>query len=127
MFENIVYSAVDKPEMLQIRRFQKSDGKSIDIASHVVDSTTFSACILEDANGVMLAGIQTSIGHNPEAVNNEIFVKWLLGKGLRPVQWQTLLHCLEVSNFNELVMAILAEMDDKVGMLCSLRIIWTCL
>ncbi len=55
----------------------------------------FGILLLEDNTGTQLNAIVDKCRENAKAINREILVQWLAGKGKQPVSWNTLLEVLK--------------------------------
>ena len=64
------------------------------------DYEYFGTVLLEDKNGNIVKGIERSKRGDPVDVTVEIVRQWLLGKGRKPVTWQTFVECLKEANLH---------------------------
>ncbi len=55
----------------------------------------FGILLLEDNTGTQLNAIVDKCRENAKAINREVLVQWLAGKGRQPVSWNTLLEVLK--------------------------------
>ena len=99
----------DRPTILQLRSF----AGNIDFAEQVTDYKRFGSCLLNADTGSKIANIVASNQGNVVNINNDIFNEFLIGRGLRPVNWRTFIECLERSGLHVLVEDILREMNAK--------------
>ena len=65
----------------------------------------FGVLLLNDAAGDVVAGIAAD-KHNSEAINQEIFRRWLKGEGRQPATWETLIQVLNEARLSELATII---------------------
>ena len=107
----------DKPSLMQIGAFPLHDGGNIDIMEEIAGDSSFVTCILQDTNGNTIKGIRNYVRGD---VSDEVFNRWLNGKGKRPVTWQTLIDCLEVARLMTLAGYIKGKMEDASSSTYSL-------
>ncbi len=55
----------------------------------------FGILLLKDNTGTQLNAIADRCRENATAINREILVQWLAGKGKQPVSWKTLIEVLK--------------------------------
>ena len=88
------------PNLPTLRRFPVKNG-FIDIAAMIgTDYQMFGIFLLQDKYGNKVEAIEMSEGRDPIRITVQILRHWLQGKGKLPVNWQTLIQCLQDSNLN---------------------------
>ncbi len=104
-----LYSIGDTPSLMDFGAFPQPGGQDpIDIMTDIAEDRKFVTCILQDKNGNTIRGIRRNVAREGGEVMDEVFNKWLNGKGKLPVTWQTLIDCLEVAR-----LMFLAEVMKK--------------
>ena len=64
------------------------------------DYEKFGILLLNDDNGIRVKAIEKTKNGDPVGITVEILRQWLLGKGRKPVTWQTLVECLQYTNLH---------------------------
>ena len=77
------------------------------------DFERFGSLLLDDSNGLKVKVITTAERNDPVKITTVILQKWLQGKGILPVTWQTLVKCLKEANLNTAADYIEAEFSSK--------------
>lgn len=90
----------DEPGLTDLRHFPVKNGVKDMIAEIQNDYEYFGTVLLEDKNGNIVKGIERSKRGDPVDVTVEIVRQWLLGKGRKPVTWQTFVECLKEANLH---------------------------
>ena len=67
--------------------------------------------LLQDDTGNTIEGIERKKRGDPSEITVEILRQWLLGKGRKPVTWQTLVNCLQDANLHITADYIESELD----------------
>ena len=62
----------------------------------------FGILLLNDKAGSRIESIKINCLGKPEKIAREILQDWLLGRGLKPVTWETLIKALRDSNLSAL-------------------------
>ena len=62
----------------------------------------FGIFLLEDKNGAIVDALETEYSKKAERINVAILLKWLLGNGVKPVTWSTLVTVLQSIEMKEL-------------------------
>ena len=62
----------------------------------------FGTLLLKDKKGNKVKNIEVSERGDPVDITVEILRQWLIGKGRKPVTWQTLVTCLQATSLNAL-------------------------
>ena len=76
------------------------------MAEHIApNSKAFGICLLNDDDGVAFKSIEDSHAGNIDILN-ELFYRWLAGRGKRPETWATFVKCLRVVRLNYLADSI---------------------
>ena len=87
--------ATDEPTLLQLTFF-KTRCDSINITEQIETSNiNLGLHLLEYANGVVTNAIRDQYHHDAAKINYEILQRWIQGKGMKPVQWSTLIDVLK--------------------------------
>ena len=69
---------------------------AVNIAEQIgVNYLMFGMILLQDDNGVVVKALEEEHRGKAEKINIAIFLKWLDGKGMRPVTWSTLVTVLQ--------------------------------
>ena len=105
-----LYNSDDKPLLDQLTNFPQLDGKGIDLTSIITDYTEFSFCLLQD-EGTLLEEIENNYGPQTRDILNRIFREWTIGKGKLPVEWGTLIGCLEEDGYDATAKALRKEIN----------------
>ena len=96
----ILLSSGHPPNLRTLRRFPVKNG-FIDIAAKIgTDYELFGTFLLEDDDGNKVKTIERSERGDPLRITVEILRQWLQGNGKLPVNWQTLVQCLQDTNLN---------------------------
>ncbi len=83
------------PTMPKLIAFRNKRGRKIKVLEGIgTNYHEFGILLLEDDTGVRLKAIVHECRENPKAINREIALQWLDGRGKRPVSWNTLLEVL---------------------------------
>ncbi len=81
--------------MPQLTAFHSTTGRKIkvieEVGTHYHD---FGTLLLQDDNGQKVKSIVQECRENPKAINREILIQWLDGRGRLPVSWETLVVVL---------------------------------
>ena len=83
------------PTLPELLKFTCTDGRVLNIPVEI--STKFSpfgTFLLDDRNGLRVKNIAYKHRDNPEQINTEILQEWLIGNGMQPVTWVTLVKVL---------------------------------
>ena len=84
-------------------RFKTKDKGHINITEHIgINTELFGILLLEDKNGLLLAGIVNDYGPQWGKINLHIIQRWLQGEGHSPKTWKTLITCLHDCKLNTL-------------------------
>ena len=74
--------------------------------------------LLNDNNGAVTSSVTSQHHHNPDAINQDILIRWLQGQGKQPVTWFTLICVLRDVELSELARGIeedlVAQMQSKM-------------
>ena len=99
-----------------MRYFPVKD-EHIDIAEKIgADYKCFGQLILNDNDGTKVNNIEVFKRGDPVLIADEILQQWRLGKGKKPVTWQTLVECLRATGLNVLANNIeysLSKQDEN--------------
>ena len=88
------------PDLPTLRHFPVKNG-FIDIAAKIgTDYELFGTFLLQDKDGNRVKSIERSERGDPLCITVEILRQWLQGNGKLPVNWHTLVQCLQDSNLN---------------------------
>ena len=91
----------------------KDGSKNIDIVTEIQnDYKHLGGCLLEDASGNKVAGIERHKRDYPDEITVEILRQWLQGKGKEPVTWWTLVECLREANLKVAAGYIVGELSQ---------------
>ena len=77
------------------------------------DYERLGSLLLNDGNGVEVKGITMAEDNDPVKITTEILRRWLQGKGILPVTWQTLIKCLREAELNTAADYIEAGFSSK--------------
>ena len=94
------HSADDRPNLNDLRKLPVKDGLQDIVAEIQNDYKRLGGCLLEDEGGNKVHGIEKAKRDDPVAITEEILRQWRLGKGKKPVTWQTLVDCLREAQLN---------------------------
>ena len=96
----MLQSSGHRLDLPTLRRFPVKN-EFIDIAAKIgTNYELFGTFLLQDKDGNKVKTIEMSEGRDPIRITVEILRQWLQGKGKLPVNWQTLIQCLQHSNLN---------------------------
>ena len=86
----------EKPIMNQLTLLERSDGGNpVRISERIgARNSDVGIYLLKDDHGVIMETIAQNARGNTEAINREIFRRWLAGNGA-PVSWKVLVDALE--------------------------------
>ena len=100
---NSAYKSADGVPSLPTMRYFPVKDEHIDIAEKIgADYKRFGQLILNDDDGTKVNNIEVFKRGDPVPIADEILHQWRLGKGKKPVTWQTLVECLRATGLNVL-------------------------
>ena len=73
----------------------------------------FGICLLNDVHGNTISNIKYSHNGDVKRLLNEIFTRWLSGRGKRPETWEVFVSCLRAVKLNVLVDKIEGQYSDE--------------
>ena len=106
-------SVDDRPTIQELQKIPVKDGYKDIVGEIQNDYERLGSLLLNDRNGVEVKGITTAEDNDPVKITTEILRRWLLGKGILPVTWQTLIKCLREAELNTAADYIEAEFSSK--------------
>ena len=112
---NLTHSVGDRPNLNELRQFRVKDGVKDIVAEIQNDYIRLGGCLLQDGSGSKVHGIEKAKQYDPVPITEEILRQWLLGKGKRPVTWQTLVDCLREAQLNVAADDIEGALSQEVG------------
>ena len=95
------FATDNEPSLPELLNFRCRDEK-IDILEQIVDYRTFGTFLLDDKTGTIISSIERARMHRSHEINEEIFITWKAGSGLKPVTWNTLVECLRNAKLHTL-------------------------
>ena len=97
MHNTINCTALDsQPALVNLLSLTKSDGTRIRIINTLApDWRCLAGYLAFDKDGAEIRIIVATHPHNPKACCQEVFQKWLQGRGIRPCTWAKLIEVLD--------------------------------
>ena len=95
----------ERPSMIQLSMLERGagGGKPVRIIERIGSKNTeLGHFLLNDEDGSIMETIVDNTRGNNEAVNREMFRRWLAGSGVQPVTWKKLVEALERFKLKEL-------------------------
>ena len=90
----------DRPSLTELLDFPYKD-KTIDILELIgTNYVTFGTFLLDDKSGTIVSSIEKQRMQRSHEINKDILDKWIAGKGLKPVTWNTLVKCLRTAKLH---------------------------
>ena len=87
--------ATDRPTLPQLINFETRSG-SINITECIgLHYKQLGPLVLQDNDGIITETIERECFYKVKEINQEILQRWIRGKGMKPVQWSTLIGVLK--------------------------------
>ena len=84
----------DCPTLLECTRFQGL-GRTVNIPQEIGSNYNyFGLHLLDDPNGIRVHNMEHKHREDAERINTEILREWAMGRGKKPVSWETLTQVL---------------------------------
>jgi hypothetical protein len=88
-------SIEDKPTMEELMYFKTRSG-SINILEEIgTHYNTLGIFLLQDSNGTVTKAIRAQYQLDATLITQEILQRWLDGRGMKPIEWSTLISVLK--------------------------------
>jgi hypothetical protein len=103
----------DRPTLIELQDLKRRDKDSVRIIERIGNRySELGTYLLNDEHGTLLQTIETNANGKVEAINREIFTRWINGEGIKDVNWRTLVHALRVGpKLNTLADDIVAALE----------------
>ena len=100
--------------MIQLNMLERGGIKPVRIIERIGSkNTALGHFLLNDEDGSIMETIVDNSICNNEAVNREIFRRWLAGSGVQPVNWKKLVEALQKFKLKELANDIVDALHGK--------------
>ena len=87
--------ATDRPTLPQLIKFKTLSG-GINITESIgLHYKQLGPLVLQDNDGTITETIERECFYKVKEINQEILQRWIQGKGMKPVQWSTLIDVLK--------------------------------
>ena len=92
----------EKPTLSELIDFKSQSGR-INILEEIgIHYCVLGPLLLQDDNGAVTDAIKDQYQLNASLINQEIMKRWLQGKGMKPVDWSTVVHVLNKMSLSTL-------------------------
>ena len=93
--EMLTVKATDRPTLPQLINFETRSG-GINITERIgLHYKQLGPLVLQDNDGTITETIERECFYKVKEINQEILQRWIQGKGMKPVQWSTLIDVLK--------------------------------
>ena len=104
-----------KPTLPKLINFPLSNGKALNLIKKIgCEYQTLGILLLEDEDGAEVKKITYEKQSRTEDIVIDIFSKWLIGRGIEPVTWCTLVDVLKKSGHQSLAKDIEGLKHDNM-------------
>jgi len=96
--------------MRNLKKFPNKHGQDINIPLQIgTNYFSFGIFLLEDDTGTIVLGIERAMMSDAERFNEAILMRWIDGKGKKPLTWDTLVTCLRDSVELEMLASVIEK------------------